>query len=524
MIARSVRPVCGALGALLFMAACQVETLPAPKRSAQPGRPTQAASQASPAPAVRAPELLRPPPGEVARLKGVVSVDAGYMVAAGAGNLHALQGAPLVAAGAGNLIGPDGASLIGADGATLVAAGGGNIVAAGGLNLIGADGASLVGADAASFKLAQASPAAGIGDVLPAAAMRVGVIDLRDGKPVPIGVDSRGEPVYSVYSDLAGGYELFVPRSLAGYVRIVAEAAVADERLVYDAIVRADAAPDDIDEDTARLGRFLRSVFAIRFEQMMAMTRAELEAELEAPRALDPNKPEYFQTYARPMLIFFADMSERRGFAVMDPVKRRAIAQIASDRLLAACDFSNVRTADQVPSYVPADPNELALDAFRDSMKRIRLDARPLLEAQGEVAFSARLLELASRRLTGVRPYPIKKPADLAAFIVRAFLSDRREGVDIGGSADTERILHAEGLLDELGILSPEDRSGRLRAAGLAVVYHMLYVLKFQDNADPANQPYSPVGQGIIDYLWTVETGVASAQGRPDPRPAAGGP
>ncbi len=528
-----IRPGLGALVALLVVAGCNVPVTPSTKKDKPPARaataesPLPAASAQRGEPASRAPRaasLLQAPAGASARLRGTVSIDASYMVAAGAGNVLSPNGSPIVAAGAGNLIGADGASLVGPDGASLVAAGAGNIVAAGGLNLIGADGASLVGADGASFRLAQApaaAPAPPLGEVLPAAAMRVGLIDLRDGKPLPVGVDADGKPVYTVYSNLKGQFELFVPAALAGYVRIAAEApGRADARLRYDTIVRADEDPDDIDEDTARVGRFLRSAFAIRFEQLMSMSQAELQSELEAERPLDPTKPEFFHTFAKPMLIFFGELSRRRGFPLMDPVKRRAIAQTAADRLLAECDFSNVTTADVQPGYTPKDPNERALDAFRDAMKRIRTDVGPLLAAAGSESFSARLATLSGARRPDGTPYQIVKPADLTAFIVQAYLADQRAGADIGPEADTERMHKVNLMLEALGILAPEDRAGRMSAAGRAVTHHMLYVFKFKDNPDPHAIEYGPVGQGIIDYLWDVETGVATDLGRPSPGPA----
>lgn len=607
MAVQGFRPGPGALVALLVVAGCNVQVVAPPKKDKPAVRATPAGAQAPAKSATadtasklgaapRAAVLLAPPPGENARLQGTVTIDANYLVAAGAGNVISQAGGPLVAAGAGNLVGPDGASLVGPDGATLVAAGGGNVVASEGLNLVGpdgasligpdgaslvgpdgaslvgadggslvgADGGSLVGADGASFRLAQAfSPAAtlspavalsparslspavafslaqapslapaqpaarpplpALGQLLPAAAMRVGLIDLRDGKPLAVGVDGDGKPVYTVYSNLAGRFELFVPAALKDYVRVVAEApGKPDARLRYDSIVRADEEPDDVDEDTARVGRFLRAAFAARFEQLMMMTKEELQGELEADRPLNTGRPEYFQTLAKPLLLFFGEMSSRRGFPRMDPVRRRAIAQAAADRVLAACDFTNVTTADLEPLYHPKDPNERALDAFRDAMKRIRTDVKPLLEAEGSQAFSLRLAKLtATLKPDGTPLYPIAKPADVTTLIVQKYLARRPTGTDIGPEAAAAAMHEVVGLLNALGILSDEDRSGRLSAAGRAVIYHMLYVFNYKDNPDPATIKYGPVGQGVIDYLWTVETGVAGDLGRPSPAPAA---
>jgi hypothetical protein len=589
------RLVPGALAAILAAAGCRVDVAQ-PSRKDKPVA-TKAGASAKPA-QPRKIERLRPPAGEVASLKGVVSIDAGYVVAAGAGNLVGNAGNTIVAAGGLNLIGfdgatlvgpdgatlvgPDGASLIGPDGATLignngntlVAAGGGNVIADGGLRLVGPDGATLVGADGASligpdgatligpdgasYALAQDSPGEELsprspgtggsgaatpaadartpGRVLPAAVMRVGLLDLRTGKPIPVGVDAAGEPVLTVYTDLAGGYELFVPAALRQYVRLVAEAPTSDDRrLAYDIVARPGGEDDPVDEDTAQVGRFLRGVFVSRLEDLMTKTEAQLVAELEPTKpdvAAAPGEPVrpagdvVFANFVRPTLADFAKLSAAKGFDRMTTpelrARRHAFAQRATDILLADCEFETLSSAFYYnPSYVPPE-GETPVMAYREAMKHIRLGVAALIDPAHPEVFGARLQALAP--LPGAPPeaYVFRRPSDFNRFLVDRFLTARVANAGIGPNSDKERIAQVEGLLDKLGLLSEPDRLGRMQAAAKSIVYHMFEIFFFRGKTDETKR-FAPAGEAVVDYLWGVDTGVpGAAKSRPADVPQGG--
>ena len=68
----------------------------------------------------------------------------------------------------------------------------------------------------------------------------VQVVDLRTGFTLPLGEDGQGNPVFTIYTDASGGYEVYVPTEAAPFVRVVARApGRADERMTLQALTDA---------------------------------------------------------------------------------------------------------------------------------------------------------------------------------------------------------------------------------------------------------------------------------------------
>ena len=106
--------------------------------------------------------------------------------------------------------------------------------------------------------------------------MIVSVADLRTGKPVALGTDQAGKPVYEVYSNAKGAFELYVPADLAGTVRVDARVPGAtDPRLTYAVLVPPGGQPAKIDEDTALVTRFLGDSWRGRMAQLMVQLVAD---------------------------------------------------------------------------------------------------------------------------------------------------------------------------------------------------------------------------------------------------------
>jgi hypothetical protein len=230
------------LGLGVAIAACDAgKVTTAPKRPAASSAATLVTPAATPSAAASvaptAAATLRKPDGQFTALSGSVTVDASYMVAAGAGKIVASGAGNIVAAGAGNI----------------VASGAGNIVASGAGNIISGNGSAAV---TRNRRLLAADATQ-----LPAANMEISVLDLASDVPLPLGKDAAGQDVYTVLSDAQGRYQVYLPVDVSTNVLVVARVTGQDDpRLAYD-VATTPGAEVTLDEDSALLTRFIRQTY-----------------------------------------------------------------------------------------------------------------------------------------------------------------------------------------------------------------------------------------------------------------------
>jgi hypothetical protein len=442
----------------LALAACRVEG--GVPRVTPSKAPVAAASvhAASPTPGVAGPVRLAKPASASTTLAGAIVVDAGYIVAQGGGNIVAQGGGNVVTAGplntndGGSLITNDGGSMTGGNGGTtIVAQGGGNIVAQGGGNLITNDGAGVVASDGVTivaqgggnivaqgggnYRLA-AAPAPGT--QLPAAGMAVGAYSLTSGRYVPVGVDKAGKPVYTVYSNLQGAYELYVPAD-AGNVLVVANVPGSrDHRLAFDLL---DGAGDRLDEDTAMVTKLLRQLMYGRFQVYIAQAGAD------GPVQLNSDLDRAFASVTGDFLPRLREAGKRLNGA--DLASRARHVQRMADLVL-----PDARALADVAG--PVATIRQVMGQLRERAPGFYAGARlaPLVQ-EARAATDAFNQTLLASQPGVATPYVVpfgftadgfKKPSDLADFMVRALYSPNAAPL----SQLKDGLLRDAGVTDEL--------------------------------------------------------------------------
>ncbi|MDB5097272.1 MAG: hypothetical protein JWM80_1693 [Cyanobacteria bacterium RYN_339] len=243
---------------LLALVACKTTAVTPAPAPAKP-KATTAVAGATPGPTgTPAAPIFLQRPANTTSLSGKVQIDASYIIANHAASLVSNNGSQVLAAGDG---------IISEHGAGLVSNHGGGVLATASGNIIANNAGALVGKS--KYSLAE-DTAPAYGTQLPAAAMRVRVFDLSTGKAVPLGADADGKPVEAVYTNLQGGFEVFLPKDLAGNVRLeVGVAESADPRLTYHVITQPAATERTVDEDTATATRYMRQVFRDKFANLI---------------------------------------------------------------------------------------------------------------------------------------------------------------------------------------------------------------------------------------------------------------
>ncbi len=429
--------------------ACQLQAV-APPLKDRPGkvtRPTDAPPQkATPTPAAPTPgpasapaglAKLRAPAGPSALLSGDVRLDAGYLVAAGAGNVISHNGALIVAAGGLNLIGADGASLVGFDGGSIVAAGAGNVISHNGGQVISHNGGQVLshnggqvishnggqalgGATGLRLLAAETPPA---GALLAAAGVELRVYELASGKAVALGVDAAGQAVYGVLSDAAGHYALHLPVGLAGNVLVRARLpGQADPRLAYDLVSRpgaADGFATVVDEDTAIATRYLRRAFARKLEAVLDSASGDDAALVRALVAGSQASPA-LAALARQTL---SDFRARALAAGVPKAGHHALAERATDVLIGRIAVEEI-TLDVVNTAWKGDADEPSLGAMRAILRRLREAAAAKLQAD-PAFFDAKTYVVKANALqpAGTPPLRVRKAADLGEILVDVFFA-----------------------------------------------------------------------------------------------------
>ncbi|MDB5099767.1 MAG: hypothetical protein JWM80_4188 [Cyanobacteria bacterium RYN_339] len=378
---------------LLSLAACRVTPAPAVHTVAakSPG-PAPVASKAVDAQSTKPPtaqaEALRPPADAYHTLAGVVQVDAGRLVAQGGtllsnngGSIAVASGGALLSNNGGGLLSDSGGSLIagntgnfiakdGGREGTAVAAPGGALLASGGL--ISDHGGALTGK--VKYQLQQTT------ERPPTAGMLVSAVSLKTHKYVPLGVDGAGKPVYAVYSNLKGGYELYLPKAEEGNVLVVASAPeVHDEALICNAFTPVEsrtAVP--IDEDVAIATRHVRRLFVGRMTDLLTGNIGQ--ELLDRQGAHSP--------VLGPILARLTALLKQRATAAAIPsgpgwsqsAQVQELAQLLTDASLAFIDYDGLRVSKlYTPTWI--GPDEPAYPAMADGFHLIRDTAERYIAA-----------------------------------------------------------------------------------------------------------------------------------------------
>lgn len=275
-----MRRIAIALAPLLLLTACVGQPAAAVKSSAK---------SKSLAGLPSAPVRMLGAPTDSLKLEGAIQLDASYAVNRAGGKLLLNGQAKVAAPEGGKLVGT---TVISNDGASVIAQGGGNVivegsipvisndgasvVAQGGGNVISNDGASVIAQGGGNYRRLSAVDEVELGAQLPAVGMVVQVQTLRDGRRVPVGIDGQGRPVYAIYTDLGGKFKLFLPRTLAENVRIVATPRTKDDRRLRYAVLGMANAPAQIDEDTSQATGYIQTAIAGRVRQLITHTPEEV--------------------------------------------------------------------------------------------------------------------------------------------------------------------------------------------------------------------------------------------------------
>jgi hypothetical protein len=172
-------------------------------------------------------------------LKGIVKVDASYVIAVGGGNFVSTNSGTVIATGGGNVI----------------SVGGGNVISVGGGNVIATGGGNYAVLD---------TPDAKPGEVYPVKDMGVVAVSLSDGKPLSVAVRTNDK----------GEYEVSVPEALKENVLIMAgwpgmskdDPLLKNPRLQYSLVVAPQALTAvEVNENTSLITRYIRETFQNKF-------------------------------------------------------------------------------------------------------------------------------------------------------------------------------------------------------------------------------------------------------------------
>ncbi len=466
------RALAGLVALSALLAACQVQLPAAPAarksprgdeaprtatpRPGTPVAPAAVTSPTGPGPALPGPavtpapvlDLLMKPAGLTMLVAGAVRLDGSYIVAAGAGNIVAAGAGNIVAAGAGNILSHNGGQVLSHNGGQIVAAGAGNIisqnggqivaagagnllshnggqlVAAGAGNILSHNGGQIVAAGAGNYALLQASGVQA-GEIAPVAGAEVAVRSLRTGQYLPLGVDAAGKPVYVVYTNLAGQYDLYVPASEQGNVMIEANVlrAQRNARLEYQNISGVDAG---IDEDTTLVTQVLRRSLATRLRIMFR--KADRQAAMDSLLGASNSRIDGAGEGARQLLeTAFGriwDVANEVGLTrEPDDQVRLTYAFAATDAMLRKFD---VNAAKVRPGKWWDGEEEPAIPALVQIVRQAREKATeamrrdPLFHTKLAWFNAANARAVASKRRAA--PYAIERPADLGTLVIEEFI------------------------------------------------------------------------------------------------------
>jgi hypothetical protein len=391
--------------------------------------PTATAS-ASAAPAAP-PAVLQKPSGTTRVLAGQVLIDAHYASTVGGGRIITNGGGQGIAFGAANLIGNNGGNLISDHGGGLVSK-----VKAPIPGLIGNNGGNLVSKvkTPEGYRLAQAGGSVAVGETLPAAGLVLQVFSLRNGAILPLGEDAAGQPVYEVYSDAKGEYQLYLPDAEINNVLLVASVpGKVDRRLNYSLLVPKQEARLTMDEDTSLVSDFLRQAFTDNMEAdfKIYVAAASLEAAVKDNR---DNQAPTFQAIREAMRRKLFTAAEASGVKQYDATRLRILAQRVTDTALSRMKLLEIQT-DYAHEQLTL-PNEPAVPALGKLLKEMREMFRGHMreltvageDIKAEYDTSPLLIEV--NKYTKP-PFEIRTPADAVVFMVRGVINNPQITADV---------------------------------------------------------------------------------------------
>ena len=368
------------------------------------------------------------------------------------------------------LIANNGGGLIANNGGGLIANNGGGLISDNGLGVVGQNGASQPFSAAGAFSLRgrglqQAAPAAPQAGT-PAAGMRLFVVDLRDGRPVPLGLDAAGAPVHAIYTDARGRYVVALPPALRSNVVVVAQAPeLRDPRLTLGLLAATGAAGAAavLTEAEALATAQFRSLLVTQLDALVAKdTGGSL-----FPERFSAQIPEAVRARAESVVAELRTHYKAAGVPTMPAAERRRIIQAAADVVCAGVDFAAIEIDTAMTAY--RGPGGPALPALAAFMTRLAEGAAARL-AEDPAWFDGRpyMQEVNARRAAaGLPPLAIVRPADAPAFMLREYMSQ----------VDQDAQEKGEPMLDDLGV-SPADRLrlrgiiyGLYQAVGMAFIF-----------------------------------------------------
>jgi hypothetical protein len=431
----------------------------------------------------------------------------GAVIANNGSNLISDAGGTLIAGNTGNFIASDAGS-----GGTAASSPGGALLAAGGL--LSDHGAALTGSGSAltsktKYTLQQ------VQERPPTAGMLVSAVSLKTHKYVPVGVDPDGKPVYAIYSNLQGGYELYLPKAEEGNVLVVASApAVHDDSLVCNAFTPVEAAQQvALDEDTALATAHIRRLFVARLASLLTGNFGDdLLANLGKRNAfLAP----ILERLTRVTKGIAAAGHVPQGPGWGDSPQVRDLAQLMTDAGLAYVDTSTMHTSKL---YTPDwnGPDEPVYPALGDVFRLVRASSERYIAAH-PADHPPRVTFLQDRRngKEADQPacaYRVELPLENAS-TMGTYIQTRVLVADVSHPlANTTNALRALSLV-QVPVdkpYSPDDAasfglpsgarvllSERIDACQIAIMSAILLTLSPPDWNGEA--PYPPATQAIVD-------------------------
>lgn len=394
-------------------------------------------------------------------LKGALAIDASYALATSNGLLlgpatgQVLGAGQVISNNAGNLVSENGTGLISDAGGNIIANNGGTLIANNGGGLISDVGGSLTSKVKYALADVAGPPPLTLGTELPAAGMLVEALSLHTHKPLAIGLDGSGQPVYGIYTNLKGDYAISVPPAEAGNVLVTALVpGSTDQDLNYALLGATGTSALKFDEETAVVTKLVRTIIADRLIGWILVPPVSESASTDPLNAILGG-----------FLGKLAAAEKQANTATLPPATALALAYRVGDEVLSAIDFSTVTVLTGGKWNGPA--NELAIPFMADALRGIDQGAAPVLAANRH-AFDDLVAQqpLNFAKLAAHYPeiavippvsFKIAKPADVSDFVARGTIAIvggimqdlEDETLQRCGFADpTQLRLHMEGAGD----------------------------------------------------------------------------
>lgn len=367
----------------LLLAACQATDggRAVVKRGATPHPAVEATVKPTPTPRPTQPPDTLP-------LRGVVAIEASYVISNNGGSLVSNNG--------GNVL---------AVGNALVSDHGGGIISDHGGGLIGK----------VKYRLAATVE---VGTLVPVAGMEVGVRSLSSGEALPVMRTADGSPVFTTTTDDTGAYLTYLPEAERGNVLVEAHVPGSqDPRLRYTTLTSSGKEHEQpVDEDSAALAVFIRHSARQRLVELLTARGPEGVGAIITEKW---DVPDEVRETMRALFQELRDEAARAGIDQATPEAVEKVAEGAADAVLAQIDLAELQLD---PAIFPAwkGPREPALPALQATLARIRTLAAVKLRGNPRYFDNQPYLIEANQ---GGQQFQILRAADLSAFIQDAYLA-----------------------------------------------------------------------------------------------------